>query len=312
LKWAKGQGGVVGYAHSGWGLEPVEETDDLPNYVLPKMDGIGANEYVVTVTQEAVDFYSAGDTEPLWELNMWYHSLNCGFRTRLSGETDFPCITDLRVGLARSYFKSDKRRVDYNDYVEALKIGRSYVTEGRAHLLNFSVNGTEPGKNNSELNLRGKSKLTVDADIAAFLPEETADSNELKHEADRIYWNMNQARIGESRKMRVELLVNAIPVDTIEIEADGKVKKLKFEYDVERSSWVAIRILGALHSNPVFVIIDGKPIVEPRSVEWCLKAVDQCWKMKEPNIRAEEKAAAKEAYDKAKAYYSALLDRTKH
>ncbi|MFI5157164.1 MAG: CehA/McbA family metallohydrolase, partial [Chitinophagales bacterium] len=30
LKWAKSQQGVVGYAHSGWGLEPISETKDLP------------------------------------------------------------------------------------------------------------------------------------------------------------------------------------------------------------------------------------------------------------------------------------------
>ena len=62
LQWAKRQDAVVGYAHSGWGLEPMEPTDSLPNYVLPKFDGIGANEYIVTVTQDAVDFFSAGDT----------------------------------------------------------------------------------------------------------------------------------------------------------------------------------------------------------------------------------------------------------
>lgn len=64
LQWAKSQGGVVGYAHSGWGLEPTVSTLALPNYVVPKMDGIGANEYVVTVTHDAVDIYSAGDTPP--------------------------------------------------------------------------------------------------------------------------------------------------------------------------------------------------------------------------------------------------------
>ena len=56
LKWAKEQGGVVGYAHSGWGLEPVKPVKQLPNYELPRMDGIGANEYVVAVTQGLVDF----------------------------------------------------------------------------------------------------------------------------------------------------------------------------------------------------------------------------------------------------------------
>src|SRR5437667_10635729 len=69
LNWAKAQGAITGYAHSGWGLQPIDEKGfspsttnqnfQLPNYAMPKMDGIGANEYVVTVTQNAVDFYSA-------------------------------------------------------------------------------------------------------------------------------------------------------------------------------------------------------------------------------------------------------------
>jgi hypothetical protein len=93
LKWAKEQGAVTGYAHSGWGLEPMEAVSSLPNYVMPKMDGIGANEYIVTVTQGLIDFFSAGDTPPWWELNMWYHTLNAGFRARLSGESDFHVST---------------------------------------------------------------------------------------------------------------------------------------------------------------------------------------------------------------------------
>ena len=39
---------------------------------------------------DTVDFISAGDTPYVWELNIWYHTLNAGFRTRISGETDFP------------------------------------------------------------------------------------------------------------------------------------------------------------------------------------------------------------------------------
>ncbi|HXE54142.1 MAG TPA: CehA/McbA family metallohydrolase, partial [Tepidisphaeraceae bacterium] len=98
LKWAKAQGGVVGPAHSGWGLEV--KTSQLPNYEIPPYDGIGADEYVVDVTHmipgpdgkptPADDFMSTIDTPYVWELNMWYHTLNCGYRTRISGETDFP------------------------------------------------------------------------------------------------------------------------------------------------------------------------------------------------------------------------------
>ena len=301
LKWAKDQGGVVGYAHSGWGLDPVEPTNDLPNYILPKMDGIGANEYIVAVTQGLIDFYSAGDTYLINELNMYYHTLNCGFRTRLSGETDFPCISDLRVGLARSYFKSDKP-VNYDDYVAAIKSGRSYVTEGRAHLMNFSVNGVEVGTNESELKSQGEQTLNIDVDVAAYLPPIT-DSNSLKPESNRIYWSILASRIGRTQNVGVELIVNGRPVDTAEVVADGSIRKIKFNYEADRSCWVAVRILGAAHTNPFFININGKNISEPKSAEWCMKAVDQCWKMKEPNIKQEEKAAAKEAYDKARKLY---------
>lgn len=305
LKWAKDQGGIVGYAHSGWGLDPVEPTNELPNYVLPKMDGIGANEYIVAVTQDLVDFYSAGDTYLVNELNMYYHTLNCGFKTKLSGETDFPCISDLRVGLARSYFKSDKP-VNYDDYVAAIKSGRSYVTEGRAHLMNFSVNGTEAGTNDSELKFQNKQTLNITVDAAAYLPPVT-DSNSIKPESNRIYWSILSSRIGETRNVNVELIVNGRPVDTVQLTADGNLKKLSFKYEAGRSCWVAVRILGAAHTNPFFININGKGISEPKSAEWCMKAVAQCWKMKEPNIKEEEKAAAKAAYDNARSIYAELM-----
>jgi hypothetical protein len=115
LRWAKAQGSVAGPAHSGWGL--AVETKELPNYIIPPFDGIGANEYIVDVTHlvkgpegddvPAVDFLATVDTPYVWELNIWYHTLNAGFRTRISGETDFPCIYGERVGLGRSYCKLD-------------------------------------------------------------------------------------------------------------------------------------------------------------------------------------------------------------
>jgi hypothetical protein len=236
---------------------------------------------------------------------MYYHTLNCGFRTRLSGETDFPCISDIRVGLARSYYKSDKP-VNYNDYVAAIKSGRSYVTEGRAHLLNFAVNDVEVGTKESELKVNGKQMLNVSVDVAAYVPPFT-DSASSRPESSRVYWSILNSRIGTSRKLNVELIVNGRPVDTAVIEGDGKINKLKFRHQAERSCWVAVRILGAAHSNPFFITVDGKKIFEPKSAEWCMKAVDQCYAMKEPNIRQEEKGAAKEAYDKARKIYADLM-----
>lgn len=311
LQWAKKQGGIVGYAHSGWGLAPMEPTQDLPNYVVPKMDWIGANEYIVTVAHDAVDFFSAGDTPAPWELNMWYHTLNCGFKTRLSGETDYPCITDDRVGQARSYFKANS--VSYDSYIDAIKKGRSYVSDGGSHIMNFTVNNVEAGTKESLVKLKGKQTLDISADIAAYLPvEQTPFFEKLAKEKiiDGYYWNVETARVGKTRNVRVELIVNGYPVDTTEVIADGKVNKVKFRHAIDHSSWVAIRIYTSAHSNPVFVEVDGRPIAEKRSADWCIKALDQCWKMKEPNIRQEEKADAKEAYDKARDIYTGILKKS--
>ena len=101
LRWGKSQRAVVGFAHSGFGLEV--KTSDLPNYEMPGFDGIGANEYIVDVTYpDTVDFISTMDTPSVWELNIWYHTLNVGFRTRV-GRNGFsvhhgqPCRAGTRV-----------------------------------------------------------------------------------------------------------------------------------------------------------------------------------------------------------------------
>ena len=90
LQWGKRQGGVVGFSHSGWGLQVAG--NEVPSFEMPRFDGIGANEFIVDVCHDAVDFISSVDTPAVWELSIWYHTLNCGYTTRISGETDFPCI----------------------------------------------------------------------------------------------------------------------------------------------------------------------------------------------------------------------------
>ena len=160
LRWAKKQGSVCGPAHSGWGLEV--KTAELPNYIVPPFNGIGANEYIVDVTHElpgpdgkllpAVDFLSMVDTPYVWELNMWYHTLNVGYRTRVSGETDFPCIYGEKVGLGRSYVKLDGK-LDYDQWCEGIRQGRNYVSDGKSHLMEFKVNDVAVGEKGSELKL---------------------------------------------------------------------------------------------------------------------------------------------------------------
>lgn len=154
LKFAKRQGAVTGTAHSGNGLGQVvgrvagvDGPHNLPCFAIPAFNGIGAHEFIMQVTHEvdgpngtkvpAIDFIATMDTTREHEWNIWYHVLNCGIPIVASGETDFPCITGERVGLGRVYVNLPSM-LDYNEWVEALRRGESYVSDGSAHLLNFA------------------------------------------------------------------------------------------------------------------------------------------------------------------------------
>ncbi|MCZ6596072.1 MAG: CehA/McbA family metallohydrolase [Planctomycetota bacterium] len=320
LQWAKRQGAVTGFAHSGWGLQVPG--DELPNYAMPPFDGIGANEYVVDVVFGAVDFISTVDTPVIWELNVWYHTLSCGFETRISGETDFPCIYGERVGLGRVYVKVGPGAIDFEEWLSGLQAGRSYVSDGRSHLLDFAVDGLPVGEiggaiggeaaeeagSPSRLDLEEPATVVVTVRAAALLdpqPDPGLRDRPLDH---KPYWHVERARIGDTRRVPVELIVNGRVAAVEEIEADGRVVSLRFEAEIERSSWIALRIFPTSHTNPVFVHVGGEPIrASRRSAQWLLDAVDVCWERKVRGIRESERDAARAAYDEARAVYRAIL-----
>lgn len=315
LKWAKAQGAITGYAHSGLGLEV--QNDSLPNYALPKFDGIGANEYIVSVTQDLVDFISALDTPPIWELNIWYHTLNCGFRTRMVGETDYPCLSDDKIAHGRTYVKLDKE-LNYSEWIEGLKSGRSYVSEGKSHLMDFKVNDVEIGTNNSEVNLTHNSKVKVTAKVSALLNEKadtTIKPLDYQKEiwSQKPFWDLEKGRIKNSRTVPIELIVNGEVVERKIILADGKIRDISFETMITKSSWVAIRILPSSHTNPIFVIVNHEPIrASKKSAEWCLKAVDICWAQKQSQIAKESKEEAQKVYENARESYKRIISESRN
>jgi len=300
LRWAKSQGAITGYAHSGWGLalkQPKLLTDELPPF-----DGIGANEYVVTVTHGLTDFISTVDTPYPWELNVWYHTLNAGYQTKISGETDFPCIYGERVGLGRSYVK--QKNLDYEDWVRGIREGRNYVSDGKSHLMDVKLNGVEMGQ---ELKLAqpGTAKLT--AKVAALLNEKPDRSLQNRPVDQKPYWDIERTRIGSSNKVPLELIVNGVAVAKQDFVADGTLRDVSFDVKLDRSSWVAIRILPSSHSNPVFVTVGGKPVRSRTSADWLARAVDRCYQQKINRVRLTEQGDMKRAYDFAKAEYERLL-----
>jgi len=318
LRWAHRQGALCGPAHSGWGLQV--NTAELPNFVVPPFDGIGANEYIMDVTHEvpgpdgkpvpAVDFISTVDTPYVWELNIWYHTLNAGFRTRISGETDFPCIYGDRVGLGRSYVKLDGK-LDYEAWCEGIRSGRNYVGDGRTHLMEFAVNGTPMGVGASEVRLDKAGTVKVAVQVAARLDEKAHPEIKERPYPEKPYWDIERARIGTTREVPVEVLVNGRPVAHRNIVADGSRQDLQWDIPIERSSWVALRVLPSAHTNPIWVVVDNKPVrASRRSIEWCLKGVDQCWSQKERFFSEPELTQARADYEHARTVYRRLLAET--
>jgi hypothetical protein len=275
---------------------------------MPGFDGIGANEYIVDVTHpDTVDFISAGDTPYVWELSIWYHTLNAGFRTRISGETDFPCIFDDRVGMARSYAKVDGP-LTYRKWLDAIRAGHSYVSDGKTHLMDFTVNGTAAGAADSEVKLQGPGRVSVSVKAAANLDLQPNEAVRQLRYDEKPYWDIERARIGTTRTVPVEVIVNGERAAVQNLVADGKVRTLTFDVNLARSSWIALRVLPSAHTNPVFVVVGGKPIrASRRSAEWCLNAVNQCWTQKAARIRASELDAARAAFDHAREVYRARI-----
>jgi hypothetical protein len=363
LRWAKSQGAVTGYAHSGSGLEvnPKAATgrllsaldrdadgslthaeaargllptdfatadadrndvltraelemahekaaDTLPNFASPEMDGVGAMEVVVTVPLGVCDFMSAMDTPRIAEWNMWYHLLDCGFPLKVSGETDFPCMSGLRVGQGRVYVRlGDVKAIDFDAWCAGLATGRSYVSDGFAHALEFTVGGRRPGE---RLALEKPRTAPVRAKVAfaARTPLGVAHGSVVPAGGWRLIGDTvdlhGPRRDGEftaeGQARLVELVLNGRAVASRAVPADDRVHDLEFDVPIGRSSWVALRQFPQLHTNPVEVLVAGRPIrASRRSALWCVAALEQLWKTRGGTIASGEREQARLAFDQA-------------
>ena len=290
--------------------------DQLPNYAIPELNSVGAQEIFVTAAHGLVDFISAMDTDRLREWNAWYHLMNAGLPVKASGETDFPCMSGTRVGQGRSYVQlGTQPRVDYTQWCRGVARGRSYVSDGYAHALGFDVNGKTSG---DDLQLAAPGRVTVKARVA-FSPEtpiEPAYGGAIpvggrRHVGDTVIKRETQALdpIYQGGKRLVEVVVNGRVAGSREVPADGREHAVEFTVPVERSSWIAIRQFPQLHTNPVHVLVAAKPIRASReSALWALACIDQLWRVRAGRISSSERGDAEKAYDEARAIYRRIAD----
>ena len=267
--------------------------NQLPNLAIPQMDGIGAQEICVTTAQGLCDFISAMDTQRVPEWNCWYHIMNCGFPLKVSGETDFPCISGSRVGEGRVYVQLGKvDKLDFPVWCEGLAKGRSYVSDGNAHALQFSVQDKKPGEEVVYAK-GGQVLVTVKVAFARDLPLGTAKGGNLPAGDKRL----------------VEIVVNGKAVISQQVPADDQPHDLNFLVAINQSSWVAVRAFPQMHTNPVNVIVEGKPIRASRkSALWCIGCIEQLWRVRARMIADHERAEAEQTFQRAIQAYRKIAE----
>ncbi len=285
--------------------------EQLPNLAIPEMNGVGAMEICVSTVAGVCDFISAMDTRRIQEWNTWYHLLNCGFGIKVSGETDFPCMSSRRVGQGRVYVHLGKHaKLDFADWCEGLAAGRSYVSDGYAHLSEWTVDGAAAGV--ADVQRQGPGSVTVQASVA-FAPQTplgvaygtqasplgkaiVGDTVRLHQQRNELSAAGGQWIAGGTREL--EIVVNGRVVATRTVPADGRLHLIEAEIPIQQSSWVAVRHFPQLHSNPINVIVAQQPIRASRdSARWCVEITRLLWNNREQNIAEAEREQAKQTFD---------------
>src|SRR5207244_884511 len=123
-----------------------------------------------------------------------------------------------RVGQGRVYVQLGKvGRVDFTDWCQGIIKGRSYVSDGYAHALEFTVEGQSPGYDDIHLDKPRKVTAKAKVAFASETPLPTAFGGE----------------VPKSEKRLVELVANGVAVASKEVPADDKVHELSFEAPIE-------------------------------------------------------------------------------
>jgi hypothetical protein len=296
--------------------------DRLPNLAIPEMNGVGAQEICVTVAQGLCDFISAMDTPRIAEWNCWYHLLNCGFPLKVSGETDFPCMSGTRVGQGRVYVRlgPDQARaeaIDFAAWCRGIAAGRSYVSDGYAHAPEFTVDG-QPAGSRLERDRPGTVTVRAKVAFAAGTPRRVPYGGALPPGGPRFVGDTvnlygpdrnddaaaSPAPNDPARRVEVEVVVNGRVAATHTVPADDAIHELTAPVPIGQSSWVALRQFPQLHTNPVEVIVDRRPIrASRRSALWCAAVIEQLWRARGRAIAEPERAEARATFDRAAEQY---------
>lgn len=276
LRYAKQQGGIGSYVHPyGGARDPLETTLGTAK-TLP-----------VDVALDAVSYHelwsqSAGDAPLL----VWYRLLNNGFRVHVTGgEDSISNLHDIElVGSVRGYFHLGQQPLTWSNWMKSMLAGRGFVTNGP--LIEFTANGQMPG---SEIALPAAGRVTLKGEV---------------HSAAALD--------------RVEIVRNGEVIHSVTLADAGKRASFEHAVDVVASGWYSVRAIGADRTfpventrpqavtNPVYVIVAGRPVRDRASAEYFVRWIDKLTEMASahPGWRSDkEKAHVLGQFAEARAVY---------
>jgi hypothetical protein len=182
----------------------------------------------------------------LWMMDLYYRILNSGIELPLSaGSANGVKATP--VGYDRLYVRLGADRLDYASFMQAMKQGRSFSTNGP--ILELEADGRNgPG---DRIGIQGGQEVHL----------------------------RTRARSREALDV-LQVIVNGEVV----AERSGRgARELTLEKTLrlDRSSWAAARVFGEsgptevfAHTSPIYFSLDGMPVVVPASVRDLLEKID--------------------------------------
>jgi TolB protein len=274
------QQGVVGYVHP------------FDTYPDPAKDAL-TNELPVDVALGKVDYIEVlGFSDHKSTARVWYRLLNCGFRLPTAAGTDAMAnFASLRgpVGLNRVYVEVPKGRLDVEPWLENLKRGHTFATNGP--LLGFSLGGQQLG---GELKLpTGTHEVKFKAWLRSIVP---VDHLEVICNGKTVH----QVKLGGNRDTADE-------EGTLPVSSTGWCVLRAFS---DKATYPVLDLYPYATTSPIYVTVDGSrpdPTEDPPYfIAWIDQLIASAQANKDWNTDA-EKLAVLDQLSRARKVYENLL-----